>query len=112
MNRTRGHNFERDIVNRLKEVGWIASTARYTSRALDDSGVDIAGDFPFKIQCKATLTTPGIHDILTTTDAEVIFWRKIVKKGKQFYADGEYAMLPMEDYLDMVNKLHNKTKSK
>lgn len=51
-NRRKGHNLERRIVNKLKELGWDkARTSRQASRLLDDSKVDIAF-VPFNIQCK------------------------------------------------------------
>jgi len=107
-NRTAGNDFERAIVKRLKERGWTVLTSRYASRLLDDSGVDIAGDYPCKVQCKATLNTPSIDDILTTTDADTIFWRKTVKKGTQFYGDGEYAIVDLEFFLDIIDLAYKK----
>ena len=100
----RGHTYERDIVKELTSRGYEAATARYASRMLDDQGVDIASDYPFRIQCKATVKPPGIHDLLTTTAANAIFWRRIVKQGKQFYKDGEYVTISQEDFLDLVEK--------
>lgn len=50
--RKKGHNFERAIVKRLKQIGYeFAKTTRNSSKLLDDCKVDI--DFvPFLIQCK------------------------------------------------------------
>ena len=50
--RRRGHTFERDIVKLLKELGYSATTSRYSSRELDDAKVDIDTDAPFNIQAK------------------------------------------------------------
>ena len=41
-NRTRGHNFERQIALEFRELGWkTACTTRYASRMRDDQKVDI-----------------------------------------------------------------------
>jgi len=63
--RRRGHAFERDIVNILKELGYNATTSRYSSRELDDAKVDIDTDFPFHIQAKYVerMSVP-VHDLL------------------------------------------------
>jgi len=113
----RGHTYERDVVKELKSRGWDAATSRYASRRLDDQGIDITSDdFPYHIQCKATVITPSIHDLLTTTAANVIFWRRIVKrriekKGNQFFKDGEYVVISQEDFLDLVQRAYkNKDK--
>ena len=51
-NRTAGNNFERLIVNELKELGFDdVVTSRAESRNMDNRGVDIFGNnFPFYIQ--------------------------------------------------------------
>jgi hypothetical protein len=108
--RRKGHNWEREIVHRLKERGWNVATSRYVSRQLDDQGVDIAGDYPYSPQLKSTVNTPNIKDLLETTAANVIFWRKNEKKNKRFFAVGEYAMLGLEDFLDLVDKANIKKK--
>ena len=52
--RTKGHNWERQIVKMLRdELGFeFAKTSRFASRILDNCKVDIAG-VPFLIQAKA-----------------------------------------------------------
>ena len=107
-NRRAGHGFEREVVKMLKDRGWDAHTARYASRMLDDAGVDIAGDYPRLIQCKATATTPNMRDLLETTMADTIFWRKMIKNGERFYQSGDFAILPLEDFLDIIDELYKK----
>ena len=85
---------------------WEASTSRYSSRKLDDAGVDIDSDYPFRIQCKAMVIQPQIHTLLTETAATAIFYRRMVKKGERFFKDGEYAILSQEDFLDLVDKAY------
>jgi Holliday junction resolvase len=103
-NRNAGHLLERDIVHRLKEMGYDAVTSRQESRSADARGIDIISDFPMSIQCKATVNKPKIHEILTETDAEVIVWRKMEKKGKRFYSQGEYAILPLDEFFKLFKK--------
>lgn len=51
-NRLAGHNLERRIASKFRELGHsFAKTSRQASRLLDDSKVDIAF-VPFLIQCK------------------------------------------------------------
>ena len=102
----RGHSYERDIVKKLTERGWEASTSRYSSRKLDDEGVDIDSDFPFRIQCKATVKRPNVHDLLTETAATAIFWRRIVKQGQRFFKDGEYVSISQEDFFNLIDKAY------
>lgn len=109
-NRDAGHNFERDIVQRLKQRGWDVLTSRYVSRRLDDSGIDIAGDYPCKVQCKATVTTPRIEDILQSSAADTIFWRKMEKRGTKFFNNGEYAIIDLETFLDIIDLANKKQK--
>jgi len=63
--RTKGHNFERYLVNLLIELGYQAASSRAASRELDNQGVDIYTDAPFNIQAKAVeKLSPGVHDII------------------------------------------------
>ena len=103
-NRNRGHKFERDIVLMLKEMGYEAVTSRQESRSADARGIDIISDYPFKIQAKCKKNQPNFHEILTETDADVVFFRKTEKKGKRFYAKGEYAIIELKEFLKLTKK--------
>lgn len=103
-NKREGGRWELEICQRLKDMGYEAVTSRSESRRADAAGIDIIGSFPFKIQAKSMQNTPSIHDILTTTEAEVIFWKKTEKRGKKFFKVGEYAMMPLQDFLSIINK--------
>ena len=64
-NRAKGHQLERDVVNILKAFGYTATTARYSSKELDDLLCDIKTNAPLSIQCKATeRLSIGVHDLL------------------------------------------------
>jgi len=109
-NRTAGNNFELDVVKRVKERGWKATTTRFSSHKLDYNAVDIDTDFPWMIQCKSTVNTPNMDGILNddNKEANVVFWRKMEKRGERFYRIDEFAMLRMEDFMDLVDKAHKK----
>ena len=63
--RAKGHAYELQIVNRLKELGYDAVTSRSESKRMDDLGVDIIDNTNFYIQCKAVeKLKPSLHDIL------------------------------------------------
>ena len=64
-NRRKGHALERDVVNILKGYGYTATTARYSSKELDDLLCDIVTTAPLSIQCKAVeRLSIGVHDLL------------------------------------------------
>tara|TARA_X000001036_G_scaffold105067_1_gene98222 strand:+ start:737 stop:1054 length:318 start_codon:yes stop_codon:yes gene_type:complete len=63
--RAKGHAYELQIVNRLKDLGYDAVTSRSESKRMDDLGVDIIDNTDFYIQCKAVeKLKPSLHDIL------------------------------------------------
>jgi Holliday junction resolvase len=101
-NRTAGHNWEREIIRILKDMGYDAVSARYESRRADDRGIDVISDFPYRIQAKISQNQPNCHSILTDKDCDVIFFRKVEKAKKNFIAKGDYAMLKLDDFLDLV----------
>jgi len=103
-NRDRGHKFEREIVNTLKEMGYEAVSSRQESRSMDARGIDIVSDYPYLIQAKSMVNQPNFHALLTETDAEVVFYRKTEKRGKRFFAVGEYAVLPLKDFYKLTEK--------
>ena len=109
-NKQAGSRLELDIVSRLKEMGYEAVTARYASRMMDDKGIDIVSDFPFAIQCKASINQPNCHQIFTEKECDVIFFRKMEKQGKRFFAKGEYAMLRLDDLLNLIGNKDEQTK--
>jgi Holliday junction resolvase len=97
-NRTAGHNYERQIAQELRKLGFEAVTSRYESRSLDDSGVDLASNFPLNPQMKVSINQPNVHELMTTTDAEILFFKKVLKVGYKFMGKGEYVMMRKEDF--------------
>ena len=103
-NRSAGHAWELKVINMLKELGYSAVSSRYESRSQDDAGVDIVSDFPLKIQCKISQNQPGVHDVLTNKECDVIFFRKVEKADKNFISKGDYAMLKLDDLLNLIGE--------
>jgi len=103
-NRNRGHNFERDIVRELKELGYDAVSSRYESRRLDDAGVDIVTDAPYMIQCKCSINQPNIDTLLTETEADTLFYRRVEKKGTRFYAKNDYVCIPKARFYELIKQ--------
>jgi hypothetical protein len=69
--RIKGGNFEREIVNDLKELGYEkAATSRRMSRALDDAKVDIYG-VPYNIQAKFVEKPINYKDLLEEVNSEI-----------------------------------------
>ena len=82
--RAKGHAYELQIVNRLKELGYDAVTSRSESKRMDDLGVDIIDNTDFYIQCKAVeKLKPSLHDILARmpTDKVPVVYHKRNNKG-------------------------------
>ena len=97
-NRTAGHNYERLIAQELRMLGFEAVTSRYESRSIDDSGVDLVSNFPLNPQMKVSITQPNVHGLLTSTDAEIIFFKKVQRSGNRFMVKGEYVMIRKDDF--------------
>lgn len=97
-NRTAGHNYERQIAQELRKLGFEAVTSRYESRSMDDSGVDLVSNFPLNPQMKVSINQPNVHELTTTTDAEIVFFKKVQKAGSRFMVKGEYVMMRKEDF--------------
>lgn len=63
--RTKGHDFERRMAEKLREVWPECYTTRFKGTLwLDHCGVDLVGTTGFNIQLKAMERTPAYHDIL------------------------------------------------
>ncbi len=111
-NRTRGHNYERQIVSELREIGYKGCvTARAESRTADNNKVDIIDPekkLPVYVQTKKSQKTPdffAIKDQCPYTDKPfVIFWSKEKKDQTtyKFKTTGEIVMLPKEYFYELI----------
>lgn len=109
-NRSAGNNFERTIVNELKEFGYNVKTSRAESRNMDALKVDIIGDFPFHIQCKNSKNKPDYHTLLNEMPKDkcpIIFHRQTHKATSKFVTDGDYVILKKEDFYKLIKIKNN-----
>ena len=118
-NRTAGHNYERQIVNELLELGFEdIVTSRAESRNMDNRGVDIfqnindSGPFkvlPIHIQCKNYKGYPKYEEILESEllpkgKPTVIFHKKTKKAKSKFVTQGEFVIMKKSDFYNLINK--------
>jgi hypothetical protein len=69
--RTKGHNFERAVVNYLKKAGFAqAMTTRLGSRLMDAAKIDVC-NVPFNVQCKAVEAKIDYHKLTDEIAAEI-----------------------------------------
>lgn len=128
-NKVAGHNFERTIVQVLKEIGFPhASTSRLQSRARDNQKVDImnenehkVGRLPYNFQCKnlASNTPDGkfpyaklLCEMPEGDEINVILHNQTVKRVSQagtvsFMTKGQYAHLGLRDFMTILQRLEN-----
>jgi len=125
-NRTAGHNYERQVVNELKNMGFNMVTARSESRRADNAGIDVYdldGVFPFYIQNKVYKGYPKLHELINNNrpirwkDKNIIvFHKKVTKRGSRFYTDDEFVSMRKDDFYDLILRAYehraNKTSSK
>jgi hypothetical protein len=108
-NRTAGHNYERECVKRLKELGYTdVVTSRAESRNMDNKGVDLfGGSLPFHIQCKNSVKEVKYSDLMKSEllpkdKPLVIFHKKTKKSNKNFIPDGEYIIMNYETFKELI----------
>ena len=116
-NRTAGHNYERQVVNEIKNIGFNnILTARSESRNADNAGIDIfdpSGDFPFYIQNKVYKGYPKLNELINNDRPTrwkdkniIVFHKKVSKKGKRFYTDDEFVSMKKEDFYELLNRAY------
>lgn len=102
--RRKGHNFERYLVNRLKHIFPQCSTSRYTSKKEDDNGIDLCDTGNFAFQAKSLSRMPQINEIfdhMKTLKQKVILFKHSKTRGKK----GEYAIIGLDDFIQILEKL-------
>lgn len=103
--RTKGHNFERAMAERLREIWPDCYTTRFKgSLWLDHCGVDLVGTPGFNIQLKAMERTPAYHDILDYMPKGQNKNIVIHKRNKK----GCIVALRLEDFLQLIVKENGK----
>lgn len=121
-NRQSGNNWERLCAKQLREIGYLdLKTSRECSRQRDAEKVDLCnahediyGRLPFNVQCKTLTTTAKYPKLLQElkdfnpgdNQINVVFHRMTKKSAKgRFMTTGEYALLNLDDFYNMVDKL-------
>ena len=101
--RHKGGEFEREIVNKLKELGFDVCRSAGESKKLDNNKVDIAGDCPFAIQAKNTQNLPNYFTIRENCPDErplALLWKKVGEVGS--ISDGTLAIIPIEYFYKLL----------
>lgn len=105
-NRRRGIKWELDCIKAVKHIYPKAVSSRAESRARDAAKVDICFTDPFNIQCKLANRRIEYDEILASMPKEnrinVIFHKLTRKKQKNFLPLGEYAILPMAEFINLM----------
>jgi hypothetical protein len=121
-NRSAGHIWERKIAQRLRDIGYTdVRTSRECSRKRDSQKVDLCnadedefGRLPYNIQCKTLCSTAPYPRLLKELEQHngrkqinVVFHEMTKKKegGKNFISVGEYAILNLDDFIKIIQKL-------
>lgn len=109
-NRDRGNSYELSVIKRIRHIYPDAVSSRSESKNLDNKQVDICYTGNFHIQCKLMATKPDykILDEMPQDKIPVIF-HKYTRKGKvNFITQGEYAILKLDDFINILEKLEIK----
>lgn len=110
-NRDAGHNFEREIVNELKKLGFESMvTARAESRNMDNGGVDVfdsEGIFPYYIQAKIYQNYPKLQELINGEKVikkrpMLVFHKKVKKKGERFYTEDTFVSMRKEEFYNLL----------
>lgn len=111
-NRTAGHNFERDIAARYREIFPHIVTSRSENRTRDNQGIDfvnkdeaVTGRLPLNIQAKKTtsLNYQVLEDIPKLEGVlNVVIHRKTKRKGSLIMSEGTYVIMHEQDFFDLM----------
>lgn len=115
--KTKGSNYERQIVNELKEISGNDNlcTSRSESKKLDDMKIDIADPdkvLPFYVQCKKTQNLPSVkklNDDVGLKDRPLaIFWNaQELKEGNiNITSQGEYVVITKKFFYDLLKNIY------
>jgi len=117
-NRSAGHNWEREVVAALKQLGFNhVSTSRNESRLRDAQKIDIVninelknGRLPYNIQAKCVVGHLKYGLVLSELPKEdditnVILHKQTIKRGSRFITSDKFAILYMDDFFKMVKKI-------
>lgn len=104
-NRTAGHDWEREVVKALREMGYEAVSSRYASRQTDDAGIDICNTGDLAIQCKNTSKSIDYHKInkeMNTDKNKIIMHKRTEKSGERFLCKGKYVICEYDFFMELL----------
>lgn len=100
--KTKGSDYERKIRLEMIDLGWTdCETARYASRKVDDSKVDLCNTAPFNIQCKAMEKTPNLFNELDKMPEDDNYNLVFHKKNNR----GEIVIMRKEVFYEILQML-------
>ena len=112
-NRNAGHIFERTLINRLKQKIYPkAVSSRQESRSADNDGVDLCNTPGIAWQCKSLVNSANYHQLILDLKNKgypipVVAHQRTEKSKKgKFMVKGEYAILELETFIRLLEKLH------
>lgn len=106
----KGNNFELEVVNKLKEIGYSGCvSSRSVNKLADNNKIDIIdtnNELPINIQNKYTANTPSyftIRDLCTDKSKPfVLFWKKATNDGTN--SPGTVVMCPDWYFYELIKK--------
>lgn len=121
-NRKRGNAFELYVIKKLREYlpNDTHITSRMESKRLDAEKVDIVTTADVSIQCKNIMCTTKVRKINIEPLIELqtfkhpksinaLITRMTRKKGNRFITDGQYAVLPLEEFFELLRRASDKS---
>jgi hypothetical protein len=110
-NRRRGHNWERTCIKYLSHIFPNIKTSRYASKMQDDLKVDLCFTEDYNFQCKLAnkkIDYAAILESMPEDGKRNIILHKLTKKtNERFLPVGEYAIVPMKDFIELLEKVEN-----
>ncbi len=108
-NRSKGNNFELEVINKLKTIGYSGCKSSRSQNKLADANkidiVDTNNELPVNIQTKNTSNTPNYFAIRDAcqdkTKPFIVLW----KKSNTCAQNHTIAMIPIEYFYELIRKL-------
>lgn len=114
-NRQSGHKWERDVAKVFRDLGYThVVTTRSESRSRDAQKIDLInkdeatnGRLPFNIQAKCSNTHVKYAKLLSEMPTNegvmnIVLHRQTEKKDIRFFTKRHYAIMFMEDFLELI----------
>lgn len=117
-NRSAGHNFELQCAKQFREIGYPdVVTSRSSNRNRDSLKIDLvnrdevkSGRLSWAVQCKNVKGHVKYDQLLEEMPDEegikkVVLHKSTRRIGTRFIEQGKYAILYLDDFMDMVKRL-------